>query len=51
MDTRGGISLISPALAEPLEKLTYMLSWERDLELNWDLDFGMLILPDHLKVS
>lgn len=35
---RGGISLIYSALADPLEKATYMLNWERDLQIEWDLD-------------
>lgn len=38
VDTRGGISVIYSSLAEPSEKTTYMLSWERDLDLSWDLD-------------
>lgn len=38
MDMRGGISLIYSALTEPLENATYMLSWEQDLEIDWDLD-------------
>lgn len=37
MDMRGGISLIYSALAEPREKATYMLSWERNIGFEWDL--------------
>lgn len=38
MDMGGGISLICSALAESVEKASYMQSWERDLGLDWDLD-------------
>lgn len=39
MDLRGCISLmIYSALAEPIEKTSYMMSWERDLEIEWDLN-------------
>lgn len=34
----GGISLIYAALAEPLGKASYMLNWERDLDIELDLD-------------
>lgn len=37
-DTRGGISMIYSALAELIEKTSYIQSWERDLGFNWDLD-------------
>lgn len=35
---RGVISLIYSVLADPSEKATYMLNWERDLQIEWDLD-------------
>lgn len=38
MDVRGGISLIYSALADPSEKVPYMLKWESDLDIEWDLD-------------
>lgn len=38
LSVRGGISLIYSALADPLEKATYMLNWERDPQFQWDLD-------------
>lgn len=63
MDMRVGISLIYSALAEPVEKATYMLRWERDLDIKWGLEVwhshissaykGMLnisLMEDNLKV-
>lgn len=50
MDMRGGIFLIYSTLAEPLEKTPYMLSWERDLEIDWDIGtHGILASLDPLK--
>lgn len=37
-----GISLIYLALAESMEKTSYMLGWERDLDFEWDLDTWLL---------